>query len=67
MDKNDLQTSNTYSRLKFEPISNYRRWVQDIAPNITAKKKFVSEFMMKHDSSEDCRIQFNETFGKFFF
>ena len=28
---------------------------------------FVIEFIMKHDSSKYCRIQFDKTFGKTFF
>ena len=27
-----------------------------------SKRKFVIEFIMKHDSSKDCRIQFDKTF-----
>ena len=60
-------------------ITDHRRNIlEDVAPDLTIKKfvnyldkkkdkKFIAHFIMKYDSSKDCRIQFTKTFGKTFF
>ena len=64
--KNDPQTSNTYSRYKCEPISDCRRRVQDVAPNITINKiaHHLSHCFLqlyRQSFSKSC-IKFNPTF-----
>ena len=48
VDTNYSQTSNTYSRQKYAPISDRRRWIQDASPN--KKQNFLLNLLCKQFS-----------------